>query len=87
MINVYYGAIGKKSDWRALDGKHYWNCWTNNYQLDRDGYCIHAFCEEDKTGRALCGVKTQDGGGVSFPLEGRPSCIRCERVMKKRGVL
>lgn len=71
----------------ASDGKHYWNCWTSNYRPESDGYIIHAFCEEDKTGRALCGCRCQNGGGVSFPSEGRPSCFRCQRSMEFRGVL
>lgn len=87
MTNVYHGVVGKKDDWRASDGKHYWNCWTSNYQPERDGYCIHAFCEEDKAGRTLCGVKAENGGGVSFPSEGKPSCLKCERAMIRRGVL
>lgn len=71
----------------APDGKHYWNCWTSNYQPDRDGYVIHAFCEEDRTGRTLCGVTSSDGGGESFPLDGQPSCRRCKGTMVKRGAL
>lgn len=60
----------KKDEYVANDGKHYWNVWTNNYQRERDGYCIHAFCEEDRTGRTLCGVIGQEGGGESFPKDG-----------------
>lgn len=71
----------------ALDGKHYWNCWTNNYRPERDGYCIHVFCEEDRTGRTLCGCISSDGGGESYPLEGMPSCLRCLRIMKSRSAI
>lgn len=87
MTNAYHGAVGKQ-DLRARDGKHYWNGWTSNYQPSRDGYCIHAFCEEDKTGRALCGVTLSQGGFQSFPHDiDRPSCLKCRRVMERRGVL
>ncbi len=75
------------SKYAAPDGKHYWNCWTNNYQAVRDGYCIHVFCEEDRTGRTCCGVIAQQGGGESYPLDGRPSCLKCRRIMIKRGAL
>lgn len=78
----------KPDPYKATDGKHYWNCWTNNYQADRDGYCQHAFCEEDKTGKTLCGVATQGGGGISIPNElDSPSCLKCRRIMEKRGAL
>lgn len=73
---------------RAFDGKHYWNCWTRNYQSARDGYCIHAFCEEDRTEKTLCGVVATEGGGQSFPHdENQPSCLKCRRIMFKRGAL
>jgi hypothetical protein len=81
---------GKQSDdkYAAIDGKHYWNCWTSNYQPERDGYCIHAFCEEDRTGRALCGVRQIEGGGQSFPNDvPTPSCLKCRRIMIKRGAI
>lgn len=68
----------------ASDGKHYWNCWTSNYLPREDGYRIHAFCEEDRKGRTLCGVRAQNGGGVSFPHEGKPSCHRCLKIFNKR---
>jgi hypothetical protein len=72
----------------APDGKHYWNCWTWNYSRREDGYIIHAFCEENKTGRALCGVWSREGGGLSIPNDLRfPSCLRCRRIMEKRGAL
>lgn len=71
----------------AADGKHYWNCWTTNYQPERDGYCIHAFCEEDLGTRALCGAKISEGGGQSVPREEIPSCLKCRRIMIKRGAL
>ena len=80
--------MSKKADnYVARDGKHYWNCWTRNYQPDRQGYCIHAFCEEDRTGRTLCGVVASQGGGESFPADGQPSCYRCARTMRNRGVI
>jgi len=75
------------SIYAAPDGKHYWNCWTNNYRPERDGYIIHVFCEEDRTGRTLCGCLTSDGGGESYPRDGVPSCRRCKTIMKKRGAL
>ena len=71
----------------APDGKHYWNCWTGNYQASRDGYVIHVFCEEDRTGRMLCGGVAWEGGGESYPRDGRPSCLKCERIMVRRGAL
>lgn len=77
----------KRENYAALDGRHYWNCWTSNYQRHRDGYCIHAFCEEERTGRTLCGVRSSEGGGLSFPKDGEPSCIRCLGTMTKRGAL
>lgn len=77
----------KSDPYVAADGKHYWNCWTNNYQRSRDGYCIHAFCEEDQTGRMLCGAVGAEGGGESFPKDGQPSCLKCRRIMDRRGVL
>lgn len=73
-----------KTNLRASDGKHYWNCWTGNYRPEDDGYIIHAFCEEDKTGRALCGVRCQNGGGISFPSEGKPSCFKCLKIFDSR---
>lgn len=76
-----------KDKYVAPDGRHYWNCWTSNYRQERDGYCIHAFCEEDRTGRTLCGVRSSDGGGESFPKDGRPSCTKCRRTMTNRGAL
>lgn len=80
--------MSKRTYFQADDGKHYWNCWTRNYQPDRDGYCMHAFCEEDRTGRALCGVKTSDGGGLSYPNElDAPSCRKCRKIMQKRKAL
>ena len=87
MTNTYYGAKPRARQYAARDGRHYWNGWTRNYQWHRDGYCIHAFCEEDKTGRALCGVRLNEGGGMSFPLEGVPSCLRCHKTMEKRGLI
>ena len=78
---------GKPDPYVAPDGKHYWNCWTANYRPKEDGFIIHAWCDEDKTGRALCGVKSSDGGGMSFPREGIPGCIRCRKTMEKRGAL
>lgn len=77
----------KRSNFVAKDGKHYWNCWTRNYQPNRDGYCIHAFCAQERTGRTLCGATINETGLESFPSEGRPSCFRCRKIMKKRGVL
>lgn len=77
----------KKDPYKAADGKHYWNGWTSNYQPDRDGYCIHAFCEEDRNGTSLCGVVLREGGGESFPMSGAPSCCRCKATMTKRGAL
>lgn len=71
----------------AADGKNYWNCWTRNYQMDRDGYCIHAFCEQDRTGRTLCGAKINETGLESVPSEGKPSCHRCTKIMQKRRVM
>lgn len=77
--------VSAESKYAALDGKHYWNCWTRNYQPERDGYCIHAFCEEDRTGRTLCGVIANDGGLQSFPHdEDQPSCLKCRAIMIKR---
>lgn len=88
MGNSNEGQGMKRTDYRAADGKHYWNCWTHNYSAARDGYCIHAFCEEDRTGRALCGVRTADGGGLSFPHDDdAPSCLKCRRIMQKRGAI
>lgn len=77
----------EEANYAAADGKHYWNCWTRNYQPERDGYCIHVFCEEDKSERTLCGVVAADGGGLSCPLEAVPSCRRCQKIMVKRGAL
>lgn len=72
----------------ALDGKHYWNSWTRNYQPDRDGFCQHAFCEEDRTGRTLCGVVSAQGGGLAYPKElDQPSCLKCRRIMVRRGAI
>lgn len=73
----------------AKDGKHYWNGWTNNYRVSRDGYCNHAWCEEDsKKGKALCGVKLMEGGGMGIPHElDHPSCLKCRRTMIKRGAI
>lgn len=79
------GAQG--SAYAAHDGKHYWNCWTENYQWRRDGYCIHVFCEEDKTGRTLCGVVASNGGGEAYPRDGAPSCRKCLSAMQRRGAL
>ncbi len=79
--------LPKIDSYRAPDGLHYWNCWTSNYRRADDGYTIHAFCEEDRTGRALCGVRTAEGGGESFPRDGWPSCVRCKATMVKRGAL
>ncbi len=74
--------------YKALDGKHYWNCWTRNYQADRDGYAQHAFCEEDRSGRALCGVVAAQGGAQSYPHEiDQPSCLKCCAIMVKRGAI
>jgi hypothetical protein len=81
-------ANGAMSKYAAADGKHYWNCWTNNYRPAEDGYITHAFCEEDKGPRALCGAKTVEGGGLSIPHDiARPGCIKCHHIMKKRGAL
>jgi len=78
----------KADPYKASDGKHYWNCWTNNYLASRDGYCQHAFCEEDRTGKTLCGAVSQEGGGISIPNElDKPSCLKCSAIMLKRGAL
>lgn len=78
----------KPDSFVSPDGKHYWNCWTRNYQPSRDGYCQHAFCEEDHSGKTLCGVVSSDGGGMSIPNElSQPSCKKCRNIMQKRGAL
>ena len=76
-------------EYAALDGKHYWNCWGGRYHPERDGYCIHVFCEEDKTPNTLCGFKNAtEGGGLSVPNQlDTPSCLRCRRIMQKRAAL
>lgn len=77
-----------KGSLAAPDGKHYWNVWTSNYRRSDDGYIQHAFCEEDRTGRTLCGRVAMEGGGLSFPHElRRPSCKQCQAVMERRGAL
>lgn len=85
----FRSTVKTKADpYKAADGKHYWNCWTNNYQVSRDGYCQHAFCEEDRTGKTLCGVVSREGGGISIPNElDKPSCLKCRAIMLKRGAL
>lgn len=67
------------------DPARYWNCWTRNYQPSRDGYCIHAFDENDASGKTLCGVRPMEGGGLNM-AESHTSCKRCQAVLKKRGV-
>jgi hypothetical protein len=88
LVEIFKARRDGRDLYVAPDGKHYWNCWTSNYQPARDGYCIHAFCEEDRSGATLCGVRnTINGGGESFPRNGAPSCLRCRRTMEKRGAL
>lgn len=75
---------------KALDGKTYWNGWTNNYRPGPDigGYIEHAICEEDRTGKSLCGVRIQDSGLMSIPGEmNQPGCRRCAAIMRKRGAI
>lgn len=70
-----------------------WNCWTANYRPKEDGYVTHAFEEflpkPDKrnTGRALCGVRTAEGGGLNLHDEWEPGCIRCRNILRKRGLM
>lgn len=72
----------------AADGKTYWNCWTSNYRRDVDGYIEHAFCLEERTGKTLCGVPFTEGGMVSIPREmDQPTCLKCERIMRRRGAI
>lgn len=79
---------GNLGSYAASDGKHYWNCWTSSYRKDVDGYIEHAFCEEERTGRALCGSKFQDSGLVSIPHElDEPSCLKCAAIMRRRGLI
>lgn len=77
-----------RDEYAALDGNHYWNAWTRNYRWDGDGYIQHAFCQEDRSGRTLCGVVALDGGGLSYPNDlDRPSCMKCRQIMVKRGAI
>lgn len=79
----------KSTDYRAADGKHYWNCWGGRYEWQRDGFCIHVFCEEDKNDKTLCGFRgASEGGGLSVPNDlDTPSCLKCRRIMQKRGAI
>lgn len=75
------------ADFQAVKS-HIWNGWSNNYQPSRDGYIIHMF-EERKTNvptRSLCGVLIQDSGLMNLN-ETEPGCIRCRRILRKRGLL
>lgn len=73
--------------------KHYWNGWSNNMipEFGGGGYIIHMFeLTEDmrhaKTGRALCGAPIVESGFVDLN-EVEPGCIRCRRILRKRGLL
>jgi hypothetical protein len=67
-----------------------WNVWAY-YSRSEDGCIIHAQEEGSATaqkGRAICGTKVSDGGGLNLkedPWE--PSCIRCRKILIKRGLL
>lgn len=65
-----------------------WNCWSGNliYDDGEPGYIIHMFDEAAKTGRSLCGVRYQDSGMLNLN-EVEPGCIKCRRVLEKRGLL
>lgn len=70
----------------ASDGKHYWNGWTGAYRVQHGTHMTHAFCDEDKTVRSLCGVEIAEGGGLSIPSETKPGCLKCYRILIKRGI-
>jgi len=67
------------------DPTRYWNCWSSNYQPERDGYCIHVFDENSTKGTALCGAPSMEGGGLNL-TETHVSCRRCQASLRKRGV-
>jgi hypothetical protein len=72
-----------------------WNCWTRNMIRDGGnwGYITHAM-ELSKSGhapeRTLCGIKwTGETGMVTLKDEPlwQPGCVKCLRVLVKRGIL
>jgi len=72
----------------AADGKHYWNCWTRTYNSSVDGYIEHAFCEEENTGKTLCGCRFEDTGLISIPHElSLPTCLKCRKIMENKNLL
>ena len=64
---------------------NYWIQWRS-YNPKEDGYCTHAVPEG--TNRALCGVVTDVGAGQTLTdTEGNVGCRRCQKTLKKRGVI
>lgn len=65
-----------------------WNGWSHNYVRKNDGYITHMFEEKKGQGRqrSLCGVLIQDSGLLNLN-EVEPGCIKCRRILRKRGLL
>lgn len=73
------------------DPKLYWNGWTSNYLHSEQGYRVHmSYIGPDGrgsgSGRALCGAKIMEGGGLDL-TEVEPGCIKCRNILRKRGLL
>lgn len=75
----------------AVEDPVIWNCWSNN-MIPEDGgggFIIHAFEERspgDVPERALCGVRWAETGLLKLG-EFEPGCIRCRRILRKRGLI
>lgn len=69
---------------------HIWNGWSSNMVYDDGGpgYIVH-MCEEAESGwpeRSLCGVKIRETGALTLN-ETEPGCIKCRRILRKRGLI
>lgn len=69
---------------------HIWNGWSFTRDRHHDGnpsYIIHMF-EEGKgyPTRSLCGVRIAESGLVNLN-EVEPGCMKCRRILEKRGLL
>lgn len=68
----------------------FWNAWSAN-MITVDGereYIVHMFEALDGkvNAKTLCGVKWLETGLLTLN-ETTPGCIRCRRILRKRGLL